>query len=246
MTDDHQILPPHLVNWPSIGHRIIAVDTALTGSGETGRVVQVGMMGNAFPDSVNQVVSVNLPWSPDYMQNLCRDKGIDGEDLALAKPFEDYAQELYRCLDGAVLVTYDGKDCIASIGREYVIAHGFGAILVKGNLPKADGYVDIKPIVEELVPELKGRGLWDVALHFGLRHPDEPDLGNAEANAKYTFRVLVVLMNMAPARLADYVGTARRCAIPPWAQDVLPQRSPAPPGRWPKSDDEKEEDEEDF
>jgi DNA polymerase III epsilon subunit-like protein len=233
MDTQSQTSVPDKIYWPSLRKRVIALDIEVTGSGESGRIIQVGMMSNAFPESINQVISFDAATEPGYMERKCREKNITREDQDRAVTFSVYAPSLSKDLDGATIVTYNGGNDLLHLSREFVRASSSISEINMPNrcMPTYGSIIDVKNLATQLIPrdKIKGYSLWDVSKYFGiLEEGHEVDRHNAELDAVYTYKILVMMMNMAPTMSAfeGLVTTAHTKVLPGWAVKAFSKNVP--------------------
>lgn len=221
---------PAMVFWPSQSNRVIAIDVEITGTGETGRIIQVGMMSNLAPVPMHQVITYEDATDPDYMERKCREKGISQKDLDKAVSFKSYRLALKRDLEGAVVVTYNGGNDLCHLAREFwrSTSSPMEINLPDRCIPTYKSIIDVKKLAMQLIPrdKIKGYSLWDVCKYFGvLEDKHLVDRHNAKIDAAYTFKVLIMLMNMAPGSDVfpeGMVTTQPINRLPPWVSKAFP------------------------
>jgi hypothetical protein len=192
------------IRWPSKTQRLIAVDVETTG---TGRIVQVGLSGNALLGPTGQLIGPEVD-------------GWEERDVPLAEradiqAFAEYADELYGTLGGAIVVLHNGGNDLKHLERAFQAA-GFPG------LPPFHRAINTFLLAKELEPRAPSHKLGDLAKLFGIK---------GDGVSEWTVRLLITLMNRHPEvcdeRYGDCFDVVSSYWTPKWTHTAALCRSVA-------------------
>lgn len=183
------------LRWPAKSQRVIALDVEITGTGVTGRIVQVGLAGNTLLEPTAQLIDPEvIGWSVDA---FCDKRGVPCAERTEIKTFAEFAPDLHTILDGAVVVLHNGGNDLKHLDRE------FQAVGLE--MPVAYRVIDTYSLARKLELRAPSYKLGELATLFNLREPLQT-AHNAKTDSEWTLRLLITLMNRHPEFCADFYG----------------------------------------